>query len=65
MTIATFPVYLDPGLKGPLNKAFLSSSHLFHSPAYDTLTRTAKCLTNGRQLSKEITEMEGLIHHTM
>lgn len=40
---ATFPVYLphlDPGLKGPLNKARLSLSHLVCSLAYDALTHT-------------------------
>lgn len=59
MTIATFPVYLDPGLKGLLNKAFLSSSHLFYSPAYDTLTRTTKCLTNDGSSQRKLLKWKG------
>lgn len=39
-------LHLDPGLKGLLNKARLSPSHLFCSISYDTVTHTTKCLTN-------------------
>ncbi len=56
---AAFPVYLDPGLKGLLNKACLSSSHLFCSVAYDTLTHTTKCLTNDRGSQRKLHKWKG------
>jgi len=59
---AEFPVYPlhpDPGLKGLLNKAHRPSSHLFSAVAHDTLTHTAKCLTNGWGSQRKLHKWRG------